>query len=310
MTDGLCRTGAKDLVDPHPDSVKAGKIAARVLKEISEMAQPNEKLIRLCSHAEKKIVEYGGKPAFPLNVCINNIAAHRTSPQSDSNTIPEFGLVKIDVGVHINGHIADTALTVDIDGSLEGFVAATEDALEETLELLRPGSSLGDLGKRIEKVIKAYGLRPIRNLSGHNIKRFNLHAGKTLPNVSMRGTPEVEVGEYYAIEPYATSGSGKVVETDHVYIFSNVLDAEPLDSTTEKLRQYLRERYGPLPFAMRWVKTKDDKVDVLKEFRTLLKHKAISGIPMLIEKSDRPVSMSEHTVFVSDQGPIVLTKSD
>jgi methionyl aminopeptidase len=298
------------LVDPHPDSVKAGKIAARVLKEVSEMTQPNEKLIRLCSHAEQKIVEYGGKPAFPMNVCINNIAAHRTSPHSDSSTIPEFGLVKLDVGVHVNGHIADTALTVDIDGSLEGFVAATEDALEETLELLRPGSSLGDLGKRIEKVIKAYGLRSIKDLSGHNIARFNLHAGKTLPNVSMRGTPGVEVGEYYAIEPYATSGSGKVVETDHIYIFSNVLDAEPVEGTTEKLRLYLRERYGPLPFAMRWVKTKDEKVDVVNEFRMLLKHKAITGHPMLIEKSGRPVSMSEHTVFVSDQGPIVLTKFD
>ncbi len=298
------------MVDPHPDSVKAGKIAARVLREVSEMAKPNEKLIRLCSHAEKKIVEYGGKPAFPTNVCVNNIAAHRTSPDSDSSTIPEFGLVKLDIGVHVNGHIADTALTVDIDGSLEGFVAATEDALKEALELLRPDSSLGDLGKRIEKVIKAYGLRPIRNLGGHNITRFNLHAGKTVPNVTMRGTPKVEVGEYYAIEPYATSGSGKVVETDHIYIFSNVLDAKPMEGTTEKLRQYLRERYGPLPFAIRWVKTKDEKVDVLSEFRMLLKHKAISGNPMLIEKSDRPVSMSEHTVFVSEHGPIVLTESD
>ncbi len=298
------------MVDPHPDSVKAGKIAARVLREISEMAKPNEKLIRLCSHAEKKIVEYGGKPAFPTNVCVNNIAAHRTSPDSDSSTIPEFGLVKLDIGVHVNGHIADTALTVDIDGSLEGFVAATEDALKEALELLRPDSFLGDLGKRIEKVIKAYGLRPIRNLGGHNITRFNLHAGKTVPNVTMRGTPKVEVGEYYAIEPYATSGSGKVIETDHIYIFSNVLDAKPMEGTTEKLRQYLRERYGPLPFAIRWVKTKDEKVDVLSEFRMLLKHKAISGNPMLIEKSDRPVSMSEHTVFVSEHGPIVLTESD
>jgi len=298
------------LVDPNPDSVKAGKIAARVLKETGELVQPGEKLVRLCAHAEKKIVEYGGKPAFPLNVCINNIAAHRTSPRNDPDTIPEFGLVKLDVGVHVNGYIADTALTIDVDETLEGFVAATEDAFGEAIETLQPGVALGEVGKRIEKVIRAYGLRPIRNLSGHSIGRFNLHAGKSLPNVGTRGTPKIEVGEYYAVEPYATSGSGQVVETEHIYIFINKLDAEPLEGTTEKLRKYLRERYGPLPFALRWIKTKDDKVDLLEEFRTLLKHKAVHGERMLIEKSDRPVSVTEHTVFVSEKGPVILTRTD
>ncbi|NHI83166.1 MAG: type II methionyl aminopeptidase [Candidatus Thorarchaeota archaeon] len=296
------------LLKPHPDAVKAGEIAARVLKETRKMVEPNTKIIRLCVHAEKRIVEYGGKPAFPFNVCINNIAAHRTSPRNDSEIIPEFGLVKLDVGVHVNGYIADTGLTVDIDGSLEGFPAATDDALQEAFALFKPGMSLSKVGKQIERTIGAYGLRPVKDLSGHSIARFKLHAGKKVPNIGMRNLPTIEAGEYYAIEPYATSGSGRVVETDHIFIFANRGKAEPLEGTTEKLRLYLREKYGSLPFAIRWVKSSSAKVNLVDEFRELLKNRAIRPIPMLVEKSTRPVSMSEHTIFVSKDGPVILTK--
>jgi methionyl aminopeptidase len=293
---------------PHPDFVKAGKIAARVLEEVSQEAVPETKVIKLSTLAEKKIVEYGGRPAFPCNICIDHIAAHRTSPRDDAAMIPSFGLVKIDIGVHIEGHIVDTALTKDMDGSLEGFIAATDDALNETLDLMRPGVELGAVGKSIEKVIKAYGLRPIKNLTGHNIERFKLHAGKTLPNTKTRGQDTIEEGEYYAIEPYATSGAGKVADTDFVYIFTNSSMDEPLDGTAEKLRVHLRKKYGPLPFTTRWVKSSSPSVNLLDEFRHLLKSKAIIGHPMQVEKGNRPVSVSEHTVFVSDKKPIILTE--
>ncbi|MFW9846549.1 MAG: type II methionyl aminopeptidase [Candidatus Thorarchaeota archaeon] len=292
---------------PHPDYVKAGQIAARVLKEVRDEILPKTKVIKISTLAEKKIVEYGGRPAFPCNVCIDHIAAYRTSPGDDTAIIPHSGLVKIDIGVHINGRIVDTALTVDVDGTLEGFVAATDDALNEAIEMIRPGIELGDIGKTIEKIIKAYGLRPIKNLSGHNLKRYKLHGGKRVPNSKTRGDGLVEVGEYYAIEPYATSGAGKVVDTDFVYIFTNSGIDEPLEGTTEKLRTYLREKYGPLPFTSRWVKTSSQGVKLLEEFRQLLKFKAIIGHPMQVEKGKRPVSTSEHTIFISEKGPVVLT---
>jgi methionyl aminopeptidase len=292
---------------PHPDYVKAGKIAARVLDEVSQEAVPKTKVIKLCTMAEKKIVEYGGRPAFPCNICIDHIAAHRTSPRNDNTTIPSFGLVKIDVGVHIDGHIVDTALTKDMDGTLEGFIAATDDALNEALDLIRPGIELGELGKSIERVIKAYGLRPVKNLTGHNIQRFKLHAGKTLPNSKTRSRETIDAGEYYAIEPYATSGFGEVLDTDFVYIFTNSAKDEPLEGTTEKLRVYLRKKYGPLPFTVRWVQSSPG-VSLLDEFKYLLKSNSIIGHPMLVEKGKRPVSGSEHTVFVPDKKPITLTE--
>ncbi|MFX0106829.1 MAG: type II methionyl aminopeptidase [Candidatus Hodarchaeota archaeon] len=298
------------MTSPHPDYIKAGKIAARVLKEIGKEIMPEAKLAKLSSLAEKKVIEYGGKPAFPCTVCVNHIAAHRTSPRNDPAEIPDFGLVKVDVGAHVNGRIADTALTVDIDGSLAGFIDATDDALNEAISLMKPGEKLENVGRQIEKVIKAYGLRPISNLTGHSMKRFRLHAEKVVPNTKKRGVGVIEIGDYYAVEPYATSGSGKVFETEHIYIFSNSGADRPLTGTTEKLRGYLRKKYGPLPFAMRWIRTSSKDVDITSEFKELLKHKAIIGHPMQIEKSGRPVSISEHTVFIADEGAVVLTQRD
>ena len=293
---------------PNPESIKAGKIAAKVLKEIREMIEPKARIIRICSTAEKKIREYGGVPAFPCNVSINHIAAHSTSPRGDLSEIPEFGLVKLDVGVHVDGYIADTALTVDIDGTLEGFVAATEDALSEAIGTITPGIALGEIGATIESVIKDYGLRPISNLSGHNLKRYNLHSGKQVPNIKKRGTPSVEIGEYYAIEPFATSGPGTVIDSEFVYIFGNTGLDKTLEGTTEKLRKYLREKYGPMPYASRWIGTESKNIDVVDEIRTLINEKVIRGFPLQIDKKARPVSQAEHTIFISEDGPIVLTE--
>ena len=295
---------------PNPSAIKSGKIAARVLSEISTEIEPGKRIIKICTLAEKKIKEYGGTPAFPLNVSINHIAAHSTSPRGDKSEIPDFGLVKLDVGVHVDGYIADTARTIDIDGTLEGFVSATDDALAEAIDLMQPGAELGEIGHTIEKVIKDYGLRPIKNLSGHNLKKYQLHAGKIVPNVKKRGVGTVEVGEYYAIEPFATTGTGTVIDSEYAFIFSNTRTDEPLEGTTEKLRLYLREKYGPLPFASRWIGTSSKGVDVIEEIRALIKAGALHSYPMQIEKKGRPVSQTEHTVYISEDGPIVLTRLD
>jgi len=295
---------------PHPSHVKAGKIAAKVMKDIEKEVTHKTKVFSICSSVEKKIIEYGGRPAFPCNVSIDHIAAHYTSPVGDTSIIPFRGLVKIDLGVHVDGYIADMARTFDIDGTYEGFVVATDDALQEAITQLVPGTNLGEIGKTIEKIITTYGLRPISNLTGHNIERWRLHAGKQVPNVKTRTPDAVEAGEVYAVEPFATNGAGSVVDSDLMYIFANTGLDEPLTGTTEKLRLHLRKKYGPLPFAARWIGTTSEDVNLIEEIRTLLKYKAIRSYPVQLSKKGRPVSQSEDTIYVSENGPIVLTKTD
>jgi len=294
---------------PKPPHVKAGKIAARVLKEIRGELKPGITALRICTMVEKKILDYGGQPAFPCNVNINHIAAHHTSPRRDPTKIPDFGLVKIDIGVHIDGYIVDTAMTIDVDGTLEGFVAATDDALNEAIAMIEPGVNLGDVGREIEQIIKAYGLRAIKNLSGHSIKRYRLHGGKTVPNTKKRIPDVVEVGDCFAIEPYATTGTGYVKDTDFVYIMQNTGKDIELEGTAEKLRQHLNDRYGPLPFTPRWIGASEG-VDVVEALKELLRAKIIRGISVQVEKKGRPVSHTEHTIFVTDEGVEVLTRPD
>ncbi|MGD2072176.1 MAG: type II methionyl aminopeptidase, partial [Candidatus Thorarchaeota archaeon] len=250
----------------------------------------------------------GGKPAFPCNVCINEFAAHYSSPIDDKRKIPDSGLVKVDIGVHVNGYIADTAMTIDLDGALDGFIAATDDALEEAIEMIRPGVKLGDVGRKIERIIKAYGLKPIKDLTGHQLKRYRLHGGKKVPNVKRRSEKTVEVGEYYAVEPYA-SQSGSIMKSDFVYIFANTGITKSLEGVNEKLRLHLRERYGPLPFASRWIRT-NTKLDIAEALKDLMQAKIIRAYPVLIEKKKRMVSQSEHTIFVNENGSVVLTAPD
>ncbi len=297
------------MIGPHPSSIKAGKIAARVLDEVRREVKPGAKVYTLCTMAEKKIIDYGGRPAFPTCISINDVVAHYTSPPGDRSIIPDWGVVKVDVGVHIDGHIADTALTVDMDGSLEGLTAATDDALQEAIELMQPGTSLSVVGRQIERVIRAYGLRAIEDICGHELRRYKLHGGKKVPNGKLRNAGTVEVGDYYAIEPYATSGGG-VGDTDNVYVFTNIGTDRQLEGVAEKLRVHLREKYGPLPFALRWIGTKQDGVDVLEPLRELLKNRIVRGSAVVAEKNGRPVAQSEHTVFITENGPIVLTKRD
>jgi methionyl aminopeptidase len=294
---------------PHPSHAKAGQIAARVLREIRDEVKPGVTALRLCTIVERKILDYGGQPAFPCGVNINHIAAHHTSPRDDRTKVPDFGLVKIDIGVHVDGYIVDTAISIDLDGSLDGFVAATDDALQEAVQLLEPGKNLGEIGQCIEKVVRAYGLRPIDNLTGHSIDRYRVHGNKVVPNTKTRTSEVVEPGDCFAIEPYATTGTGKVVDTDLVYIFQNTGRDVTLEGTTEKLRTHLNDHYGPLPFALRWIGVTGD-VDIVAEIRELLRVKAIKGYPVQVEKKGRPVSQSEHTIFISDAEPIVLTKRD
>jgi methionyl aminopeptidase len=120
---------------------------------------------------------------------------------------------------------------------------------------------------------------------------------------------QAEAGECYAIEPFATSGSG-ISDTKNAYIFANTGADKTLEGMAEKLRLHLRQKYGSFPFASRWVQAATKQIDVPELLRTLLRNRVIKAYPVLAEKKGRPVAQSEHTVFVSEKGAIVLSQSD
>ncbi|MEM2715063.1 MAG: type II methionyl aminopeptidase, partial [Candidatus Bathyarchaeia archaeon] len=248
--------------------------------------------------------------AFPCNVSINEVAAHYTSPPGDERVVPEGALVKIDIGVHIDGYIADTATTVCFNPNYEDMVHAAEKALENAISLMRPGMPIPRISSEIQATIERFGFKPISNLTGHEVDRYLIHSGKTIPNVAHLSTDKVRFGRVYAIEPFVTlkDAAGRVKDGMEKHIFRLVRYKSLKDADLQKTLKFIEENFKTLPFAERWLeKYCTQGVSYRRSLSSLLSLKCIMAYPVFIEASLKPVVQAEHTVYVDKDGPIVLT---
>jgi len=288
---------------------RAGEIAAKVRKEMKRIIKEGMRLLEICEKTEQLIADMGGKPAFPCNVSVNEIAAHYTSTPNDDKTVPEDSLVKIDIGVHIDGYIADTAVTVCFSPELEDMVYTSEVALETAIKTIRPGMFTSNLGLEIQKIIERYGFKPISNLTGHQIGRYIIHTGKTLPNVSHVSFSKIQSGDVYAIEPFVTvkDAAGVVKEGPQAVIFRFIKRKSVKEPEARHLMKYVEEEYKTLPFAERWLRAYGQPHDYEVALMKLLASKCIMAYPVFIEASRKPVAQSEHTVYIDSHEAVVLT---
>ena len=155
---------------------KAGEIAALARDKGAEKIKPGVSLLEVTDYVESIIISNNAKPAFPVNIARNHMAAHFTPRSDDSHVFKEGDLVKLDVGAHIDGYIADTAITVEIGtDTYSSLCEASEKALNNVLSMMKAGVSLSTVGGIVEKTITSYGFKPIENLTGHSMNRFHLH---------------------------------------------------------------------------------------------------------------------------------------
>ncbi len=283
------------------DWKKAGKIAAEALQHGKELAKPGTKLLDIANKIEEKVFELGGKLAFPVNLSLNHIAAHYTPATNDETVYKEDDMLKIDVGAHVNGAVGDTALTV---GNNKELIAASEDALKAAIKLCTPGTELGAIGKAIQGAISSHGFSPIINLSGHQIERYNLHAGLTIPNFDNGNTTKLKEDMIIAIEPFATTGNGKVTEGKPSGIYRFVIERPVRLPTARQVMKHIQKEYNKLPFSMRDLQKKFPQCQIAMV--TLEREGILHHYPQLPEEAGGLVSQAEHTVLVKDK-PEVLT---
>lgn len=271
--------------------------------------KPGTPILEICETVEDRIRRKGGKLAFPCNVCVNEVAAHYSSPPHDQRTIPRDALVKIDLGVHVDGYIADTATTVSLKPEYEGMVFAVEQALKQVIRTIRPNVTTTQLGQTVKKTIERYGFKPIWNLTGHQLKRHLLHAGKSIPSVPKFSMSRIKEGEAFAVEPFLTlpSGAGQVRGIDEAYIF-RYHKAKPTRSPGAKeLLDWIQLECPYLPFSHRWLKDVLPPTELEPAFRELLANKSITAYPVLVEKKETVVAQAEHTLLVTERGCVVTT---
>lgn len=287
----------------------SGRILRETREEIKKYVHEGMPVIEICEKAENLIRKKGGTPAFPCNVSINEIAAHYTSPPEDHKRIPEKSVVKVDIGAHVDGYVTDTAVTVCFNPEYESLVDTAEHALEAAIESIQPGLSTGKVGATIENAIKTRGFRPISNLCGHQIGRYIIHTGTSIPNVPQLSFSKFRPGGVYAIEPFVTAAKavGRVENGDEATIFRLVKSRALANPHSKKLLKHVEDNFKTLPFAERWLKGIVPEENHREAFQQLLKSKVFMKYPVFVEVSRQTVAQAEHTVLVLKNGCTVLT---
>jgi methionyl aminopeptidase len=291
---------------------KAGKIAQEVKKLINPKIKQGENVFKLVESTETKIRELGGECAFPVNVSINNIAAHYTSPLKDDNLVIQSGdIVKLDLGVHIEGYIVDTAFTVSFsdDKALENIIQSTQVALEAAKMMIKPEINTREIGKKTENIVKGFNYNPIKELGGHQIERWNVHGKKQVPELGSQGGDVIEEGDVLAIEIFASTGRGSVHATNASYIYelNPYTGRVPLRRKASKqILGFINKNYKTLPFAERWL-AKEFQMGVVFGLEELVRTNKLKAHYVLAEEKGIYVSQSEETVLVTGDGYEQLT---
>ena len=287
--------------------LQAGKIASEVRTYAKTLAKKDAFLVEIANKIEEKIIQLGGKPAFPTNTSINEVAAHYT-PSHDDKT-KAHGLLKVDFGVHVDGYISDNAFSVDLENSDENknLIQATQEALQSAIEIISPGKLTSEVGEGINSTIHQRGFQPIVNLSGHQIEQYNLHAGLSIPNFNDKSEKKITQG-LYAIEPFATfsTGSGKIKDGPSSGIYMLINDKIPRTPLAREILEYIIESYNTLPFCSRWL-VKEFGTKALLALRQLEQNKNLHQYKQLVETTGSVVAQSEHTILLTQEDEKIVT---
>jgi methionyl aminopeptidase len=295
------------------EELKKFRISGKILRETREVMRTqvheNMAVIEICEKVEGLIRSKGGKPAFPCNVSINEVAAHYTSPPEDTMTIPKGSTVKVDLGVQIDGYVTDTAFTVSFNPEGRSMANTAELALKTVLDNIHGDMALGKIGGLVETTIRNRGFKPISNLTGHSVGRYLIHAGTSIPNVSQASMGKVRAGEVYAIEPFVTlpEAVGRVDDSPQLTIYRLVKAKSVKTEAAKKMLKHIETNFRTLPFAERWLIGIVPKELHKSAFKELLSSKSVMSYPVFVEVTNKPVAQAEHTVLTKDDGCEVLT---
>ncbi|MGZ7159502.1 MAG: type II methionyl aminopeptidase [Methanobacterium sp.] len=295
---------------------KAGQIISKVRGKAVKYVKEEMKLLELAEFVENEIIDLGGAVAFPCNVSINEVTAHYTPPADDEKTFKSGDLVKIDLGAHIDGYIADTAISVLIGEDIpeeelekhQNMIIASQEGLEYALSTIKAGVEIGKVGEVIERAINDRGFNSVSNLTGHSMDRWIIHSGLSMPNIKESNPHKLEEGDVIAIEPFATDGIGRVTDMNEVYIFRYLRDRPLRLIHAKRALKIIKEDYKILPFAGRWLKGRFSEHHLNAAMRMLVSSRAVFPYHVLREKSNAVVAQSEHTVIVENDGCLVITE--
>ncbi|KAF0406833.1 peptidase M24A, methionine aminopeptidase [Gigaspora margarita] len=314
--------------DDYNDLRHAAEVHRQVRKYAQKTIKPGMTMIEICEMIEngtRTLIEENGLEAgigFPTGCSLNNCAAHYTPNSGDKTVLQYDDVCKIDFGTHINGRIVDCAFTLTFNPVYDRLKEAVKDATNTGVREAGIDVRLNDIGAAIQEVMesyeveinqKTYQVKPIRNLNGHSILPYQIHAGKSVPIVKgSSSVTKMEEGEYFAIETFGSTGKGYVREDGECSHYAKRQDIDSVTLRVKKAQSLLgtiTKQFGTLPFCRRYL----DRVGETK-YALALKHLVDSGVvesyPPLVDVKGSYTAQFEHTIILRPTCKEVVSRGD
>ena len=309
---------------------KAAEIHKKVRKDLHEFVKPGVKLIDICKLIESKVKnlsqEYGNQVnngvAFPTGISINNVAAHWTPSLNDTKVLKETDICKIDFGTHINGWIIDSAFTVNYQSEYNPLLDASKEAVNNVIKNMGCDMLISELSQIAEETVKSYEVEingkilpilPIDNLTGHSIDQWNIHSGKYVPSVKNNSNLRIDGDEFFAIEVFTSTGNGTThmeLPSNHFMLKQNYNNSKFKFKRTKQCLDIIKKNFNTLAFCPRFLEQIDPKTNYNMCLNELINNQIINSYPPLVDKPGSMTAQFEHTIYISDEKKIVLSKGD
>ena len=311
-------TEAKEKIDEMISKyTKAANIFMEIEPILTQIVVKRAKILDIAEKIEDEIIKRGGKPAFPVNIAIGDIAAHYTPNPEEKTVIPEDKIIKIDIGVHVDGYICDAARSFYFGGDDEKkrMIEVAKNAVDKAISMLKAGVDLAEIGGAIEDLVKEAGFKVVRNLHGHKLEKWVVHGDKEFPVVAGAERTIAEENEVYAIEVFVTNGDGEVRTTDDIRIYS-LISLEKLPrriplhvKVARQVFRWIQKERRTLPFSLRWVAKVFGIGSAKLALASLTRLGLLLVYPVLKEtKEGSDIAQWEETVLVTKNGAKVLSR--
>ncbi|NIA04080.1 MAG: type II methionyl aminopeptidase [Nitrospiraceae bacterium] len=291
------------------DWIKSGKIASEIMKYGISLIKPGAYVSEILDKIEKKIIEKGAEIGFPAQMSVNSTAAHYCPYKGNDYQLKKGDVIKLDLGTSINGAIADTARTVALCDDYDNLLMASKQALKNALKLVKPGVTLSQIGKTINQAMESLGYKPIKNLTGHGLARYQIHTAPGIPNFDNGSDISLHENQIIAIEPFATDGLGFVKEEGDAGVYMLLNPKPQRNPYARKLLNHIKT-YKGLPFARRWLEREFNEPELKIGLAFLKKDHVISEYPPLVEENEGMVAQFEHTMIIRNGKPYITTLID
>ncbi|KAG9304935.1 hypothetical protein G9A89_003103 [Geosiphon pyriformis] len=313
--------------DDYNELRRAAEVHRQVRCYAQKVIKPGMKMIDICDIIEngtRALVEENGMQSgigFPTGVSLNHCAAHYTPNTGDKTVLQYDDVCKIDIGVHVNGRIVDSAFTMAFNPVYDPLKAAVQDATNTGIREAGIDVRLCDIGAAIQEVMESYEVeingkthqvKPIRNLNGHSILPYQIHGGKSVPIVKGGDQTKMEEGELFAIETFGSTGKGYVHEDGECshYAKRHDVDYVPLRLVKSKtLLNTITKTFGTLPFCRRYL-DRTGETKYLLALKNLVDAGIVEAYLPLVDIKGCHTAQYEHTIILRPTCKEVVSRGD